>query len=106
MNKVYDIVTEKIIEQLEAGTIPWRKAWTGPNGMPMNLISGKPYSGINFLLLSCAGYASSYWVTYKQAKDKGGNVKKVKRAHLSLIGAMLKKRKMRKVKLQKTHTDF
>ena len=75
-NKVYDIVTEKIIEQLEAGTIPWRKAWTGPNGLPMNLISGKPYSGINFLLLSCAGYASSYWVTYKQAQQKGGNVKK------------------------------
>ena len=54
-SKVYEIVTDKIIAQLETGTIPWRKAWTGPNGMPMNLISGKPYSGINFLLLSCAG---------------------------------------------------
>lgn len=50
---VYEIVTDKIIDQLEKGVIPWRKPWgtTGTGGLPKNGITGRKYSGINLLML-------------------------------------------------------
>jgi len=54
--------------------VPWRKPWrTLP---PANLISKKPYRGINLFLLALAGYGSQYWLTYRQAQALGGNVRK------------------------------
>lgn len=55
-NKVYQIVTERIIEKLETaikeGTAaPWHKPWSGADGFPINHVSQRPYSGINLLLL-------------------------------------------------------
>ena len=74
---VYEIVTEKIVSLLEAGTIPWRKPWASKQAAkPCNLVSKKPYRGINVLLLTATGYASPYWLTYKQATELGGNVRK------------------------------
>ena len=71
---VYDIVTAQVIQQLESGVAPWRKPWhTLP---PANLISKKPYRGINVFLLAFAGYGSQYWLTFNQAKQLGGNVRK------------------------------
>src|SRR6266849_8866905 len=71
---VYQIVTEQIIRQLESGVAPWRKPWrTLP---PANLISKKPYRGINVFLLAFAGYGSQYWLTFNQAKQLGGNVRR------------------------------
>jgi antirestriction protein ArdC len=71
---VYDIVTERILAELEKGQVPWRKPWrTLP---PANLISKKPYRGINTFLLALAGYGSQYWLTYRQAQALGGNVRK------------------------------
>jgi len=71
---VYDIVTERILAELEKGQVPWRKPWrTLP---PANLISKKPYRGINMFLLALAGYGSQYWLTYRQAQALGGNVRK------------------------------
>jgi antirestriction protein ArdC len=79
---IYDHVTETIIAQIEAGTVPWRKPWTGSKagfGMPLR-ITGEAYRGINVLMLWMAAqdgeYASSTWMTYKQAKDLGGQVRK------------------------------
>lgn len=70
---VYELVTARIIAQLEAGTVPWRRPWP----LAANLISRKPYRGINRLLLgSCDKYQSPYWLTFKQALDLGGNVRK------------------------------
>jgi antirestriction protein ArdC len=76
----FDIITNRIIAQLEAGTAPWHKPWgtrnaDGSVAMPKNLISGKVYWGINLLLTLSAGYESQYWLTFKQAKDLGGHVK-------------------------------
>lgn len=71
---VYEIVTSRILAELERGEIPWRKPWrTLP---PANLISKKPYRGINVFLLALAGYGSQYWLTYRQAQALGGNVRK------------------------------
>jgi len=71
---VYEIVTDQVIQQLESGVAPWRKPWrTLP---PANLVSKKPYRGINVFLLAFAGYGSQYWLTYRQAQALGGNVRR------------------------------
>ena len=71
---VYNMVTDNIISILEEGKIPWHQSWTGVR--PMNLITGFPYRGVNVWLLGGKGYENPYWVTFKQALDKGGHVKK------------------------------
>ncbi len=73
---VYEIITARIIEQLEAGTIPWKKSWDARTQAPRNLASSKLYSGINVFILLSARFQSPYWLTYKQATEKGGNVRK------------------------------
>lgn len=74
---VYESITNKIIDSLEAGVIPWRKEWAVLGGaMPYNYTTEKPYRGINTLTLLMSGYASAQWLTYKQAKDIGANVRK------------------------------
>jgi antirestriction protein ArdC len=86
---IYDEITAKVIVQLEAGTLPWVQPWqsrTGSafNGMPANAATGRGYSGVNVLLLWIAqfdaGYNASQWVTFKQALDMGGHVRKGERA--------------------------
>src|ERR1035437_2329250 len=72
---VYSIVTDRIIEHLEKGVIPWRQPWTKA-GLPKNLISDKPYCGINVLLLTSLHYSQNYFLTFKQAKELGGTIKK------------------------------
>jgi len=73
----YDLITAKIMAQLEAGTVPWHKPWKGGSeGQPKNLLSQKEYHGINRMLLACCGNDSPYWLTYKQAESVGGHVKK------------------------------
>jgi len=74
-NKVYEIITAKILEELEKGEIPWHRPWTG-GGYPKNLVTKKEYRGINVFLLACQKYSSPYWLSYKQAQDLGGTVKK------------------------------
>lgn len=71
----YNVVTDRIIEALESGTVPWHKPWKTLAGHgPTSLQTGKPYRGINVWLLSltahAAGYSSPYWATFKQAKER------------------------------------
>ena len=73
---VYEVITARIVEMLEQGTIPWRKPWKAGAGEPRNLVSGKGYRGVNVFLLSAMGFASPYWLTYRQATERGGSVKK------------------------------
>lgn len=78
---VYAIITDKIIEQLEHGTVPWRKPWYD-GGIPTNLISQRPYRGINLMLLSMAGYEHNLFLTSKQLKEIGGSIKPEEKPHL------------------------
>lgn len=72
-----ELVTNRIIEALQAGTAPWRKPWRSVNSRwAENLISRKPYRGINQFLLHLSDHATPYWLTYKQAQELGGNVRK------------------------------
>ena len=52
---VYDMVTDRIIEELEKGVIPWEKPWTGTRSGAYNRISKKPYSILNQMLLKHSG---------------------------------------------------
>lgn len=72
---VYDIATGRIIALLEAGVAPWRKPWSGSSQSlaPMNYQSKRPYSGINFFLLS-ACYDDPYFLTFHQVREMGGKV--------------------------------
>lgn len=74
--KVEEIITNRIIEKLESGTVPWHKPWMGAENEPKNLISKKEYRGINAFLTACQGYSSPFWVSFKQAKELGGDIKK------------------------------
>lgn len=76
----YQRVTDLIIEKLESGTVPWQKPWTAPNLKPKSLATLKPYRGINVLLTGMQGYSSPYWLTYRQANELGGNIRKGEKA--------------------------
>ena len=79
---LYQTVTDKIVAMLEAGVVPWRSPILGQSraGHPKNLASGKRYRGMNTFLLAftsyAKGYGSSYWLTFNQAKERGGSVRK------------------------------
>jgi putative DNA primase/helicase len=73
------ILTDKLIEQLESGTAPWQKPWDAKAGIPRrpyNPISGKEYRGANSLYLSMYGRSDPRWATYKQAAAEGWQVRK------------------------------
>jgi antirestriction protein ArdC len=75
---IYQTVTERILNQLKAGIIPWRKTWT--TGLPKSLISGKEYRGVNILVLGTTQFTSRYWVTFREALRLGGHVRKGEKA--------------------------
>ena len=64
---VYQIVTQRIMEQLKKGVIPWRKPWVeGRPPVPVNWVTQKPYRGVNLWLLEPGEYA-----TFKQISVAG-----------------------------------
>lgn len=74
---VYQNITDRILAALDAGTVPWRCPWSrGSAAMPRNVVSDKTYRGINLFMLHftrhAEGYGSPYWLTYKQAQERGG----------------------------------
>ena len=86
---VYQSVTDRILDLLEQGTVPWRKpikSSGGEGGWPSNLSSKRPYRGINVFLLAVTawteGYESPHWLTFRQVKEKGGYVRKGEKGSL------------------------
>src|SRR5438045_7810102 len=73
MTNVYEIITQRIIQELEKGVVPWRKPWRSL--LPQNLISRKEYRGINSILLNSLAFESSFFLTFKQARSLGGSVR-------------------------------
>jgi len=75
----HEVVAERLIEQLEAGTAPWQRPWEPgrANAMfPMNPTTGKRYKGINAIFLMAQGYTDQRWLTYKQAAAMDAQVRK------------------------------
>jgi antirestriction protein ArdC len=78
--KSYERMTERIVGLMEQGTVPWHKPWKVSTGLPRNLVTKKPYRGINPFLLMAMGYDSPHWLTFRQAIQLGGSVKKGEKA--------------------------
>lgn len=76
---LYQVVTDRIIALMESGTIPWRKPWTGGQP-PKNLISRRPYGGINAFLLNTSRFPSAFWLTFRQLQGFGARVRKGEKA--------------------------
>lgn len=77
---VFQLVTERILALLERGVVPWHKPWQGGAVLPRNRVSGREYRSVNVFLLHAMAYESPYWLTYKQAAELGGHVRKGERA--------------------------
>lgn len=77
MNVVYTIITDRILDALSKGVVPWKQTWT--TSPPKNLASKREYRGVNVLLLQSMGFASPYWITFNQCKVLKGSVKKGQR---------------------------
>ncbi|MDX6018608.1 zincin-like metallopeptidase domain-containing protein [Shewanella indica] len=66
----HEVVAERLIEQLKAGTAPWQKPWepgAASTYLPINPTTGKRYKGINAMFLMSQGRSDPRWMTYKQA---------------------------------------
>src|ERR1700738_4969742 len=87
----YQIVTDRIISKLETGTIPWRHFASSPLAEPKNLVSKKPYRGINHFLLTGSKYGSDKWLTFKQAIDLGGNVRRGEKSEMVVFWKFLER---------------
>ena len=81
----YSIVTDRIIQALQAGVVPWRKPWRGRDRLPCNAISKRPYHGINLLLLSLTPYTDHRWLTLRQANELGGRVRQGEHASIAVL---------------------
>ena len=75
-NNVYQMVTDRIIAELQKGRIPWKKYWSGTRSGAYNRITKKPYSLMNQMLLGQSGE----WATYKQWQELGGHIRKGEKA--------------------------
>jgi antirestriction protein ArdC len=96
---VYTRVTERIVAALEAGTRPWSKPWTHASPLPQIMPlrhNGTPYHGVNILLLWAEafekGYALPLWMTYRQAQELGGQVRKGEQGSLVVFATRVTKR--------------
>lgn len=83
-------ITDAIIARLEAGVSPWRRSWsTTPGSTRPMRACGQPYRGINALWLALVsmekGYSSPTWMTYRQASEVGGQVRKGERGTLAVF---------------------
>jgi len=76
---VYQLITDRIIDRLTHGVVPWRRPWNNA-GLPKNLVTKREYRGVNVFLLSSLGYESPWWLTWNQLKQFGGNVRKGEKA--------------------------
>ena len=78
---LYAEVSARIIKELEAGAAPWIKPWSATAGAntPCNAVTNRAYSGCNVVLLwmaTNAGYRTPRYLTFKQALELGGHVRK------------------------------
>lgn len=85
MQDLYTRITDQIVAELEAGTAPWVRPWSVESDpFPRNALSQRHYRGINQLLLGmkyhAQGYATNQWVTFRQAHQLGGHVRKGEQA--------------------------
>ena len=113
----YQTITNQIIQALEAGIQPWVCPWdrTQATGLPINASTHQPYQGMNIMLLWMSAaernFSSPYWLTFKQAKDLGGKVRKGEKGTTIFFYSMVQKKGVENEKeevypMLKTYTVF
>ncbi len=107
---VYEIVTDNIIEKLEQGVVPWKMTWDPIKGSHRN-ISGRPYRGMNvFMLMATSaieGYEHPIWMTYKQASERGGQVRKGEQSTMVTLWKPIEKKTINEeTGEEETETNF
>ena len=85
MSKVYEVITSQIVEQLEQGVVPWARPWKVDGLAPSNLLSRRPYRGINVFLLGFRAASTPWWLTFRQAKALGGAIRAGERSTLVIF---------------------
>lgn len=109
--------TARILAKLKAGVAPWRQSWSskGTGAMPRNAATGRAYSGINVPLLWCEqqdrGFASAGWLTFKQALEEGGSVRKGEKGSQVIFVSTIEREdeqtgKLRRIPFLKAYTVF
>jgi antirestriction protein ArdC len=98
-NKIYEIVTKQVVDKIqdaitkmengEQALAPWQKSWTQAQ-TPQNIVTKKPYRGMNIFLLSMNGYASPFYASYAQITKLGGKVKKGEKGHMVVFWKWVK----------------
>lgn len=87
--KIYQLITERMIAALERGTVPWRKPWQAAAGLPRSMSTGVPYRGVNVFLLGLtqaeAGHGSPWWGTYRQIAGLGGQVRRGEKSTVVIL---------------------
>ena len=99
INELYDKIASRIVAQMEDGVLPWHRPWSvNPNARVSKPLreNAVPYRGINVLILwgaaIDAGYASPFWMTYRQAQSIGAQVRKGERATHIVFAKTAKKK--------------
>jgi antirestriction protein ArdC len=114
---LYRSVTDQILAELKTGVRPWVKPWSRTPGLnvPCNAVSGRPYSGVNTLLLWTArhhGWPQPRFLTFKQAVEAGGHVRKGEHAqHVVFVKDLRVKEddseaEERRVRMLRSYTVF
>ncbi|HTN32173.1 MAG TPA: zincin-like metallopeptidase domain-containing protein [Pseudomonas sp.] len=93
MSDIYQEVTHRIVEALQQKVVPWIKPWHPgrpvSSPFPSNAVTGRAYRGVNILLLwteaRLQGYSQDRWLTYLQAKEAGGHVRKGESSTLTVF---------------------
>lgn len=88
-NAAYEAIFNKIVQALEAGVIPWKQPWSTVR--PQNAKTGRPYNGINFFVLSMSKFSDPRWMTYNQARELGGLVRKGEKSTPIVFWTIIKK---------------
>ena len=89
MMDLFQIITDRMISELEQGVIPWQKPWSGVQGA-ISHTTGKRYSLLNQMLLGCR---SGEFITFKEAQREGGHIKKGEKASMIVFWKFLESAK-------------
>ena len=85
MLDLFQIITDRIIAELEQGNIPWQKPWSSTQGA-ISHTTGRQYSLLNQMLLGCR---SGEFITFKEAQREGGHIRKGEKASMIVFWKFL-----------------
>lgn len=92
---LYQVVTDKIIASIENGVLPWVKPWDAKTTANHNVITKKPYQGINTILTAMSGFNSNQWGTFAQWQSLGATVKKGAKATMIVYASKIEKTELK-----------